>query len=186
MIKNIVLDVGGVILDDSAFNRVVSKIPRTKDRPSFRKCLLGNMDVYKYIDSIKGLGKVYEEYANVLLPTNYEESLPVMNETIELIYELKKQGYNIYIFSNITEPTLEYLKKNIDFEVIDGAVCSYIEHLMKPDVKFYERLIEKYNLSKAETIFFDDKKKNIDIGNSIGIKSVQFNSVKDILENLEK
>lgn len=186
MIKNIILDVGGVILDDSAFNRIVSKIPKTKDRPSFRKCLLGKMGVYEYIDSIKGLGKVYEEYADVLLPTNYEKSLPIMNETIELIYELKKQEYKIYIFSNITEPTLEYLKKNVDFEVIDGEVCSHIEHLMKPDVKFYERLVEKYNLNKSETIFFDDKKKNIDIGNSIGIKSIQFKSISDILENLEK
>lgn len=64
-------------------------------------------------------------------------------------------------------------------------VCSHIEHFMKPDVKFYERLIQKLNLNKNETIFFDDKIKNVEVGNSVGIKSVKFNSTDDILRSLE-
>ena len=103
------------------------------------------------------------------------------------IQKLKEQGYKLYIFSNITHPTLEYLKKKVDIEnLIDDMVCSHIEHLMKPDKEFYERLIKKLNINKEETIFFDDKIKNVEVGNSVGIKSVQFNSISDILKSLEK
>lgn len=190
MIKNIVLDVGGVILNDSAFSRAREKVNITKlreNKVSFSKCLLGKMEVYEFVDILLNFGKDYEEYASVLSPENYEKNLPVINETVELLYKLKEEGYKLYIFSNITEPTLEYLKKKVDIEnLIDDVVCSHIEHLMKPDKEFYERLIKKFNLNKKETIFFDDKLKNVEVGNSVGIKSVQFNSIDDILRNLEK
>lgn len=190
MIKNIVLDVGGVILNDSAFSRAREKVNITKlreNKVSFSKCLLGKMEVHEFVDILLNFGKDYEEYASVLSPENYEKNLPVINETVELLYKLKEEGYKLYIFSNITEPTLEYLKKKVDIEnLIDDVVCSHIEHLMKPDKEFYERLIKKFNLNKKETIFFDDKLKNVEVGNSVGIKSVQFNSIDDILRNLEK
>lgn len=190
MIKNIVLDVGGVILDDSAFSKTVENVDKTKlkeNKVSFSKCLLGKMEVFEFVDILRSLGKEYEDYASVLSPENYEKNLPVINETVELIHKLKERGYKLYIFSNITQPTLEYLNKKVDIEnLVDDMVCSHIEHLMKPDVKFYERLIQKLNLNKNETIFFDDKLKNVKVGNSVGIKSVQFNSISDILKSLEK
>lgn len=189
MIKNIVLDVGGVILDDSAFTKARDNLDVTKlreNKVSFSKCLLGKMEVAEFINILRRLGKEYEEYATVLSPENYEKNLPVINETVELMYKLKEQGYKIYIFSNITQPTLEYLKKKVDIEnLVDDMVCSHIEHFMKPDVKFYERLIQKLNLNKNETIFFDDKIKNVEVGNSVGIKSVKFNFTEDILRSLE-
>ena len=173
MIKNIVLDVGGVILDASAFSKAVENVDKTKlkeNKVSFSKCLLGKMEVTEFVNILRRLGKEYEEYA-----------------TVELIYKLKEQGYKLYIFSNITHTTLEYLKKKVDIEnLIDDMVCSHIEHLMKPDKEFYERLIKKLNINKEETIFFDDKIKNVEVGNSVGIKSVQFNSISDILKSLEK
>ena len=43
----------------------------------------------------------------------------------------------------------------------DGGLFSYEEHMVKPNKEFYEKLINKYNLNKAETIFFDDKEKNV-------------------------
>ena len=101
MIKNIVLDVGGVILDDSAFSKARNRVDTTKlkkNKVSFSKCLLGKMEVTEFVNILRRLGKEYEEYATVLSPENYEKNLPVINETVELIYKLKEQGYKIYIF----------------------------------------------------------------------------------------
>lgn len=190
MVKNIVLDVGGVILDDSAFIKARDNLDVTKlreNKVSFSKCLLGKMEVYEFVDILRKMGKEYEEYATVLSPEKYDKNLPVMTETVELLYKLKELGYRLYIFSNITQPTLEYLKKKVDIEnLVEEMVCSHIEHLMKPDKEFYERMIKKLKLDKEKTIFFDDKIKNVEVGNSVGIKSVQFNSVSDILKSLEK
>ena len=40
-------------------------------------------------------------------------------------------------------------------------------------------------LNKEETIFFDDKKRNIDIANEIGITAILFKKISDISNNLE-
>ena len=45
-------------------------------------------------------------------------------------------------------------------EKFDGGIYSYQEHLIKPDYDIYNLLINRFNLNKDETIFFDDKEKN--------------------------
>ena len=44
--------------------------------------------------------------------------------------------------------------------------------------------VNKYNLIKEETIFFDDKEKNVIAANKVGIKSFVFTSIEDIKNNL--
>ena len=70
-------------------------------------------------------------------------------------------------------------------KLFDGGLFSYEEQMAKPNKEFYEKLINKYNLIKEETIFFDDKEKNVIAANEIGIKAIQFKNVKDIYDNLD-
>ena len=111
----------------------------------------------------------------------------MIKDTYNLIVELKKQGYKIYLLSNITKTSFEYIKDTTDLmQYIDGGLYSYQEKMVKPHYAFFERLIKKYNLSKDETIFFDDKDKNIKAGKEIGIKSIKFTSIDDVKDNLVK
>lgn len=70
--------------------------------------------------------------------------------------------------------------------MFDGGLFSYEEHMVKPNKEFYEKLINKYNLNKEETIFFDDKEKNIIAANEIGIKAIQFKNIKDIYDSIKE
>ena len=80
----------------------------------------------------------------------------------------------------------KYICETIDMEkLFDGGLFSYEEQMAKPNKEFYEKLINKYNLIKEETIFFDDKEKNVIAANEIGIKAIQFKNVKDIYDNLD-
>lgn len=72
---------------------------------------------------------------------------------------------------------------NID-EVFDGGVYSYQVNLVKPDVDIYNLLINKFKLNKEETIFFDDKEKNVVVAKEVGIKAYVFNSIEDIERNM--
>ena len=47
-------------------------------------------------------------------------------------------------------------------------------------VKIIEKIVKKYNLSKEETAFFDDKQKNVDAACRYGLKGYLFRSVDDI------
>lgn len=195
MIKNIIFDIGGVIFDDSNKNieKVLNKNEEEINRISkiafggnFKKCLLGELDINDYIYELK---RKYSEISNeleyVLSPQNYNKTFPIMIDTLNLVLELKQQGYKIYLLSNITQASFEYINNAIELtKYFDGGLYSFQEKMVKPNYTFYENLLKKYNLIKSETIFFDDKDKNVQAGNEVGIKSIKFKSVKDIKNNL--
>ena len=109
-----------------------------------------------------------------------------MKENYKYIQILKQEGYKLYLLTNITEDSYNYINELINIDTaFDGGIYSYQVHLIKPDPDIYKLLINKYNLNKSETIFFDDKEKNIIAANNVGIKAFVFNSINDIKNNLK-
>lgn len=91
----------------------------------------------------------------------------------------------IYLLTNITEESYNYINSVININsTFDGGIYSYQEHFINPDLNIYNLIISKFKLDKEETIFFDDKEKNIIAANKIGIKGVVFKSIDDIKNNL--
>ena len=68
--------------------------------------------------------------------------------------------------------------------MFDGGIYSYQEHLIKPNPEIYELIIKRFNLNKNETIFFDDKEKNVKAAKETGLKSIVFTSLQDIKDNI--
>ena len=104
--------------------------------------------------------------------------MPIKNDILNVLRELNKK-YNIYFLSNLTEDTYLYIKNIL--EEFDGGIYSFKAHVCKPDTEIYIKLIKEYNLKKEETIFFDDRQKNVDTGNSLEINSIKFNNIDDII-----
>ena len=190
MIKNIIFDIGGIMFDDSTqnisniLNEDASLLCKKVYGRSFSNCLLGNEEVSDYIETFKD-DSDYEKIRYVLSKENLHISYPLMKSNFAYISTLKNKGYNLYILSNITKDSYEYIKNTIDIDsIFDGGIYSYQEGVIKPDKNIYERIINKYNLNRNETIFFDDKQKNVDAAFEIGIKGVLFKSVEDIINNI--
>lgn len=190
MIKNIIFDVGGVIFDDSKqnieklLNRKVDDIYKVAYGKGFKKCLLGEISVQEHINNLK-CEKDFNEINYILKKENLIKSYPLMKDNFEYIKSLKERGYKLYLLTNITEDSYNYINSLIDINKnFDGGIYSYQEHLIKPDYNIYNLLISKFNLKKEETIFFDDKEKNVLAANNVGIKSFVFTSTENIEENL--
>lgn len=190
MIKNIVLDVGGILFDDSKKNicKVLNKncdmIYKIAYGKGFKKCLIGEQTVNEHINSLSGISN-FEDIKYILKKENLSISYPLIKENFEYIKLLKNKGYNLYLLTNITEDSYNYINNVININsIFDGGIYSYQENLIKPDKKIYELLINRYNLNKKETIFFDDKEKNVVAAQNAGIKSVIFKSINDIKNNL--
>lgn len=191
MIKNIVLDVGGVIFDDSKqniqklLNKNCDNIYKLAYGGGFKKCLLGEISVQEHINSLKN-EKDFNDISYILKKENLIKSYPLIKNNFEYIKGLRKRGYKLFLLTNIIEDSYNYINEliNID-ETFDGGIYSYQEHLIKPDYDIYNLLINRFNLNKDETIFFDDKEKNVKAANEVGIKSYVFTSINDIESNLE-
>lgn len=190
MIKNIILDVGGVFFDDSKHNieRLLKKncdnIYKKAYGNGFKKCLLGEISVQEHINSLKKEEEF--KYINYILKKdNLIESYPLMKDNFEYIKRLKERGFKLYLLTNITEDSYNYINDLINInKIFNGGIYSYQEHQIKPNYDIYNLLINKFKLKKEETVFFDDKEKNVIAANNIGIKSFVFTSIDDIEKNI--
>ena len=88
------------------------------------------------------------------------------------------------MLSNINQNTYNSVKKSGLFDLVDGYVLSFQEHMIKPYEGVFKRLIEKYNLVPEETLFIDDNLKNIETGKKLGFifKKVKPDNYEDLLE----
>lgn len=194
MLKNIIFDIGGIILEWG--NKPIQKFLNKSDEEvkkiskiiygdkRFKNCILGNLSQVDYMKQLIVENPEYSDDIYKILSEEYQEKvLPLIKENFEKIIELKNKGYKIYLLSNITDVSYNYLKNKLKIlDLIDGGVYSFKEHTKKPDKEIFNILIKRYNLNKDETIFFDDSAKNVKAGNEYGIKSYVFESIRNISE----
>lgn len=188
--KNLIFDVGGVIFDDSKDNmkKVVGEgydqIYKKAYGKGFKECLLGNKKVSELIEDLKD-DELYEKLKYVLSYENLNVSYPIIKENFLYIKTLK-DNYDMYLLTNITEDSYNYINSVIDIDsIFKGGIYSYQDGISKPDPEIYNLLLNRYNLKKEECIFFDDKEKNVDAANKLGIKSVVFKSLDDLKNNIK-
>ena len=188
MIKNFIFDIGGVILDNS--KEILQKYLNKDEKevkeltnivygsPLFRKVLLGEMTQK---ECMKQLTIQYPKYSleieKMLSDSNQNKILPLKKEILDLIYKLKERNYKLYLLSNLTKQTYNYIEELKILDTFDGGVFSFKDKLLKPHNEIYELLVERYNLNRKECVFFDDILKNVEAGNKLGIKSIQFKSI---------
>ena len=197
MIKNIVFDLGGVLVD---FNpkRYLDHIGLSSEEADFySKIIWGKewMDYNANKYSFKELKQLlinnnpeYREKLNEILTNiDYHYILSEKTDTAEYLKELKQKGYNIYVLSDLSKESLIYNKEFDFFEFVDGGVYSFEVGSNKPNENNYKTLLNTYNLLPNETIFIDDNINNIDAANNLGIIGIQFtdlNKVKEEISNL--
>ena len=175
MIKNIVFDLGNVILKGSP-NIVLEQIKIDKKQyesikndffNDWKSLDLGESTLREQLEKCKFDFEIDSEIEEKLL--HYYKYRPFNVEILELIKELKDKGYKIYILSNNNKEAEKYLLEIPDFKALDGWIFSCDYQIMKPDSKIYNILFETYNLKPEECFFIDDSRKNIETGNKLGM-----------------
>ena len=103
------------------------------------------------------------------------------------IKELKERGYKVYILSNWSKPTYEAcLDNELDFlPLVDGAVFSFQEHLIKPDKKIFELICDRYNINRYEAVFLDDNISNVISSLEFGLNTIHFKTYNQGRRELE-
>lgn len=122
-----------------------------------------------------GIG--YENLSNTL--NNYAQIDP---EIIELILELKSK-YKIGLLSNGYSDFLKDVlcKHNLEIEdLFDSVVISSEVKMMKPDPEIYNLSLDGLGVLPEEAVFIDDRQKNIDGAESVGIKSILYKDINDL------
>ena len=93
-----------------------------------------------------------------------------IQENVDWLRELKAQGYHIYGLTNWSAEKFPGVRAQYDFfGLMDGIVVSGEEHLVKPDIRIYQTLLDRYHLRADECLFIDDSLANIEGAKQAGL-----------------
>ena len=195
MIKNIIFDFGGVLLDWNPRYLYKSYFNNDEEMEHFLADICnGEWNIRQdagrpFAEAVKELQAKFPEYAEAIqmYDDDWEKMLKCeLPESIDLLKELKFMGYGIYGLTNWSAEKIGYAFANYSFfSLFDGIVVSGVEKVVKPDRKIYEIMLERYSLRPGECVFIDDNQDNVDMANVLGINAIRFDNIGNVNEHLE-
>lgn len=186
MIKNIVFDMGKVLVDyegdrvcryyseDVAEQKAVSAAVFNS-----QEWLLLDMGLISEEEALKRmqarLDTVHaKEMAAFCLAHWHEYNMWPIKEMGELVVELKEKGYGIYLCSNASLRLLECYQMIPGIEQFDGMLFSAEVKCMKPQKEMYTHLFQRFQLKPEECFFIDDLPMNIEGAKACGMDGYCF------------
>ena len=186
MIKNIVFDMGNVIIrfDPASF------IDRYGVSAGDKQTLL--IEIFRSPEWVMmDRGTLTDEQcADILCPRLPEHLRDIARKLIALwdrpiievegiyplIEELKGKGYGIYLLSNASCRQPDYWQRVPASRFFDGTLISYSVKLVKPMPEIYEKFFETFSLKREECFFIDDSPANIEASLYVGMPGAVFHS----------
>ena len=190
MIKNIIFDYGGVLLDWNP-HYLYDPYFGNKDKAEW---FLTNICTYEW-NAQHDNGKPVAEGTAELIALHpewekeirlyYDDFMGMMGGQIpgmeDLVKDLKAKGYRIFGLSNWSEETFSQVRHVYPIlDLMEDMVISGIEHVMKPDHRIFELALNRFGIKAEETVFIDDNPNNVQAANEVGIQGILFQS-KDLL-----
>ena len=197
-IKNVILDLGNVVLDIStnntlnAFHQLGIKNPEaiyqlSKESKLFLNFELGKISVSDFLKQLKSYTphKITNEQ---LISAWNAMLLPVPDERINLLRQLSK-NFNLFLLSNTNNIHYQkfstdypFLKNNVHSEIFQRTFYSHHLGVRKPDEKIYLYLLEEAGLIAKETLFIDDLEENLKAANKMEINTMLATKQNGVVE----
>lgn len=195
MIRNIVFDIGNVLVDFCWREHIAGyDFDKTMTERLGRAMILS--PVWNEID--RGV------WSNEELLEGFIANAPELEQEIRLVFSnlgtvikersgsvswvrgLKDKGYRVYYLSNFSKRVKTEAAEELSFlEEMDGGVMSYTVHLIKPDEGIYQELFGRYDLKPEESVFLDDSLPNIETAKKLGMYGIHVTSQEQAAEELE-
>ncbi|MET7035978.1 HAD family hydrolase [Elizabethkingia miricola] len=195
IIKNIIFDFGGVLMDWNP-KYLYQNVFNSEEEMDY---FLDNIATLKW-NAEQDRGRSFQE-ATEILQNQYPEfskeialyysQWPVMlkgtiEENVNILRNLHGQ-YQLYGLTNWSAESFPYAYKNYDFfSLFNGIVVSGEEKLIKPDERIYELLLNRYNLNASECLFIDDNYENIRTAQAMDFNTIHLAPETVLQEELQK
>ena len=199
-IKNIIFDLGGVVLDIDE-NIVYKELEKMGIRTSELAHSKEFMDIMskfntgiytaptfrKKTKAILGQEKMTDQKFDSIWNSML---LDIPRERIAALEQIRK-NYKIFLMSNSNEIHYDLYVRDLQLrfgynefdELFNKSYFSFAEHLEKPNPRFFELILDHEHLLPEETLFIDDTAENIKVAKSLGINTYHI-SREELVRNL--
>lgn len=187
-IKNIVFDLGGVLLDldrDAAvealselgFHQAAELLDPYLQRGIFLQMERGEIsaaEFHQYVRSQIADNTTVTDSQIDLALNKFLVGIPSYKLT--MLLELRKR-FKVYMLSNTNTIAFNYVKQSMFSsqglgvnDYFDQLFLSYKMKVLKPDPEIFGKMTEQTGLREDETLFIDDSKANIETARKLGFK----------------
>lgn len=201
MIKNLLFDLGGVIMDIRRLNCVASFerlgmknadsfLGEYSQKGPFLQLEEGAISEEEFRTAVRALidGEVSDEQIDSAF-CDFLVGIPKYR--LEQLRQLKK-SYNIYMLSNTnsimwrSRIAEDFRQEGLEREdYFDGIVTSFEAQSIKPDAKIFHTVVEKLGINPDETLFLDDSQKNLDAAAQLGFHTLLVTPGSEFFELLK-
>lgn len=201
-IKNIILDLGGVIINldipktisafnliaPSNFETIYTQLQQTPLFDEFDKGLISEKDFFKGLNKALQVNCTQQQLINAWNAM----LLDFPQHRLDLLKKLKT-NYRLFLLSNTNETHVTEFEKQL--QQVNGyqnlepffekVYYSCRMGMRKPDVEIFEQVLKENNLNASETVFIDDTIHHVNGALNAGINAYLLSKNKE-LEDLLK
>lgn len=187
MIKSIVFDMGGVLIDFN-FDRTLNEVFDIKyhdiiNEKVFRNPIWSRMDAgLERSDDVisRVVPELPLEIQGVMkeMISDFYPYMPPIDGMADLISRLKNAGYSVYLLSNASPRFFDRYMDYPALVMLDGYFISALYKLLKPQPEIYDAFCNKFSVKAEECFFIDDMPQNIEGAKAYGMQGFVFK--KDI------
>jgi HAD superfamily hydrolase (TIGR01509 family) len=191
-IKNIIFDLGNVLVHtdfDRLYKAFLSagvseeSFGRLFHSELFRKRFeQGKLSARDFVSlAVRKLEYKVTKKKFISLFTEMFDEMPDMKNFLKKLVRRKK--YKLFLLSNTNALHFNYVKKRYAYiNLIKNQAVSYRLKLRKPNKSIYRKVLKKYHLDPAETLFIDDRQINCDAAQQCGINTIHFTDYESFLK----
>ena len=182
-IKTVIFDLGGVYFTDGTKGAIdiiskrwnldpvlVADVFKGKIGTAYRENQISHEEFWRQAKETLGISAPMDELAQIWL-NGY---VPIEG-TVDIIKELKGNGYEIIYLSDNVQERIDYLEEKYHFlQYFESGVFSHIVGVRKPNPKIYQLALEEASNPAENCVYIDDKPNLLEEADKLGMSTIAF------------
>lgn len=182
-IKTIIFDLGGVYFTDGTKRAIeiiskrwnldqslVTDVFKGKIGTAYRESKISHEEFWEQAKVALGIDASMDELSKIWL----DGYVPIEG-TVEIIKELRENGYEILYLSDNVQERIDYIESKYHFlQYFKSGVFSHIVGVRKPNPKIYQYALDEASNPAENCVYIDDKPNLLEEAQKLGMATIAF------------